>query len=88
VDFVEDDQLSALGAQVSVRIVQTEPVGGAFEVEINRTARPAGGNMPRQRGLAHLTRPQQHDGSGMGQRLADGSFGLAINHHCYINDRS
>ena len=34
--------------------------------------------MPRQRGLAHLTRPEQHDSGGMGQCLAKGGFSLAI----------
>jgi hypothetical protein len=43
--------------------------------------------MPRQRGFAHLTRPQQHYSGSMGQRLANRGFGLAIYHHCYFNDR-
>lgn len=79
VDFVEDDQLPALGAQVSVGIVKAEPVGWAFEIKINRAVRPTGSDMQRQRGLSYLTRPKQYDSGGMSQRLANGCFGLAIN---------
>jgi hypothetical protein len=61
VNLVDDDQPARLRPQISIRIVKPAKVGRAFEVEIDRTLPTSRRDLERQRGLADLARPEQHD---------------------------
>ena len=59
--FVDDDELSGLCAQIGVGIIQSAQISRTLEIEIERRITPLLRNLARQRGLADLARPQEHD---------------------------
>ena len=64
-DLVEDDELVRVLRQVELRLGELGAVRLGLEVEIDR--RPRAGQLERQRGLAHLARPEQRHGRDFGQ---------------------
>jgi len=60
VNLVNDDQLADLGAQERVGVRKPAPVGWALQVKIDGTRFSLRSDLPRQRCLADLARPEQY----------------------------
>ena len=79
-DLVEDDELVLVLRQVELGLGELGAVGLGLEIEIDR--RPGCGHLQRQRCLAHLARPQQRHGRGLGQGTGERGEQVTGNHHC------
>jgi len=60
-NFVNDDKLSLLRAEKSIRVVEPPLIGATLEVEIDGRWPPLIGNDAGQRSFAYLARAQEHN---------------------------
>jgi hypothetical protein len=81
-DLIDDDKLSGLRSEESVRVAQATLIHGALEIEIeSRGSRLTRSNITRKRSLADLARAKQDHGGHLFEAILDVWAQAAGNHN-------
>ena len=78
--FVQHDQSIRMGGEIARRVGQARSVVGILQVQV-QAVRHVGGDVPRERRLADLARPEERDRGRFRKAAEDCVLGVSFNIH-------